>query len=1188
MIPERRVQFIMIDPTREICRIWKEWIQVLVQSKQFGSPSPQQLEPIWQQAIQFARNPEFGVEASIDSAEALARQIDEAAAENPVMASSLSTLSSSHAMVLMNCGRVRESLIVGKAIKRALHILAAFFGNNSQDLDLVRTMHSLALAHQQLGEFDNAIAEAEEAESLAAACQSWRYVVVCLLDRATASWHQSNGKEAILIIREARELAERENLQDQAALCLGNEGMFLADTDDWQTALQLLGQAIAAFDALEMYADAARSRLNRANACMQRDLYADAIEDYEAAATAFAQLGMVFESAGCSTGIADALRHLNRHEQALPVYLDTAEEYLALEATGKSAYCWHNASVCRTNLNQHEEALENIGRAIDLHTQANESHELAQAICTRGHALSNLGRHDESLASYRQAAEEFSALRDADQSAEATAHAAMALVQLGRPTEAIQEARQAFSFISENSVSEAGGRVHLAMGKAHEQLSRMADAERHFEQAVSAFEQSNSQLDEADSRVRLAGVLELTGRFLPGLQEFEKAERLFERTGNELGVARCQGSRGSVLLQLNRVNAALEEFARAADFFNSEAYPEQAAACQMNTGLARLQAGEYKDALEDFQRVDAHAIHGENRWRYHEGFGRALGYNGLADQAQHHFDRALAALDQVIEELGADGSQPGWQVSRQSILRHRRDCAANDPRVESAWSVLQQDSPDILDQLMLAGSKCNLKELLPAGTDTFSEARNHVADWINKHESAITDNQARAGRGSLRTLLESDPQDASDNAASADDGLMGTFRSRAAALRQNVRWPFTPDGTSGGVAGRESFRELQSALTPGWAVIDYRRLDARRIAAIVVTKSNSQILTLDLPHIAKAVGWSLRCFRLWRNGRGVPAGLALEICFETFCAPVLASLRGENIAGLYIACHDSLTLVPWEACRDKDGYLEERFAVARLETPMMLPKLPPVGVGGNAVSLVDSEPQTRPLASVVLAAIRSDTKGQIVSGPAARTALSTPQPAQCLHLACRGRTDDEFPELSRLWLGDEVLLAADILQHTELSPGTAVILEECRTSATAACRPKKAAGLIDSFLLRGAGCVLANVWNSNELCGTIMAQSVLTSLWPQVAGNPESTAAGPLAFALRKAHRQVRAMTLQESLDWCDKTLAGIGGSGKAGKNVRELASTLRLRGTRRPFDDPYYWAGFQAAGRMDVATGGV
>lgn len=236
----------------------------------------------------------------------------------------------------------------------------------------------------------------------------------------------------------------------------------------------------------------------------------------------------------------------------------------------------------------------------------------------------------------------------------------------------------------------------------------------------------------------------------------------------------------------------------------------------------------------------------------------------------------------------------------------------------------------------------------------------------------------------------------------------------------------------------------------------------------------------------------------------------------------------------------------------------------------------------------DPQPATAPLpySALEIAGIASlfapSARQVLLEERATSPALLQELPrARYAHLACHGEADLEEPLESRLHLADGPLSLRDVLAQGRLAETRLVALSACQTALIEFRRlPDEALGLPAGFLQNGAPCVVASLWQANDLATAFL---MIRFYRLHLAGDP-TEGIPPLApaAALRRAQlwlRQATTRELRQSLRIWRPAAGEAAPSGIEGVLARLSAqATARLAGKRldsQPFSSPSYWAPF-------------
>ena len=182
-----------------------------------------------------------------------------------------------------------------------------------------------------------------------------------------------------------------------------------------------------------------------------------------------------------------------------------------------------------------------------------------------------------------------------------------------------------------------------------------------------------------------------------------------------------------------------------------------------------------------------------------------------------------------------------------------------------------------------------------------------------------------------------------------------------------------------------------------------------------------------------------------------------------------------------------------------------------------------------------------------------------------------------LHFSCHGyyNWDDVMKSGLVLAKGDR-LTPADILSRVNLSATRLVTLSACETGITDfRTAPDEFVGLPAGLLQAGAPGVIATLWAVNDLSNMLLVERfyqhhLRDKLSP--------------ADALRKAQLWLRDATAKELSERFDREMALAPDRPRQPRMAfaaaeKHFTDYALQEGDKRPFADPYYWAGFAAYG---------
>lgn len=184
--------------------------------------------------------------------------------------------------------------------------------------------------------------------------------------------------------------------------------------------------------------------------------------------------------------------------------------------------------------------------------------------------------------------------------------------------------------------------------------------------------------------------------------------------------------------------------------------------------------------------------------------------------------------------------------------------------------------------------------------------------------------------------------------------------------------------------------------------------------------------------------------------------------------------------------------------------------------------------------------------------------------------ISWPQRGGYWHIASHASWDFGKPERSGIIMGKkQVATVNDILKLAPTYPPRLVFLSACETALINIKQDlDQFVGLATAFLATGAGGVIASQWPVSDAASALLA----ARFYQEHVGAKQSP-----AVALAKAQRWLAGATASElTIYVTSKVTAG----SAAREDAAPLAAYLGGFGaTVRPFENPYFWGGFQLYG---------
>jgi CHAT domain-containing protein len=245
----------------------------------------------------------------------------------------------------------------------------------------------------------------------------------------------------------------------------------------------------------------------------------------------------------------------------------------------------------------------------------------------------------------------------------------------------------------------------------------------------------------------------------------------------------------------------------------------------------------------------------------------------------------------------------------------------------------------------------------------------------------------------------------------------------------------------------------------------------------------------------------------------------LEALSQALIAPLAADLpsRGGTIA---IVPDGFLFDLPWTALKVEGEWIGACWQLSMLPSSVLCALPPSAGATGQPLALGCAGNPPLFQVEAELKAIQSAWPEAACIFPAARGDLARAQAPAWLHIAAHARVRPHEPLLSSLELADGSYLLAEALQ-LPLSGTRWVALSACETGSLPE-RGGVALALAGSFLLAGAGAVIASLWAVDDAATQLLMSQLYQALHDGAA----------LPEALQRAQGAVRAAGYAHPYYW--------------------------------------------------------
>jgi CHAT domain-containing protein len=555
----------------------------------------------------------------------------------------------------------------------------------------------------------------------------------------------------------------------------------------------------------------------------------------------------------------------------------------------------------------------------------------------------------------------------------------------------------------------------------------------------------------------------------------------------------------------------------------------------------------------------------EPLWRAYLRTARVLHAQARAPLAIFFGKRALAQIERERRSISAEDERldRGFLRDRIDVYRSVADWLMELARFDEALEVLQllkaQELYDFVSRdgaFRMPGGGPALDALESTLTDAYAatlpDDASAGAEIERLNRLKASGRITAAERRRLQSLL----QNASQSEAA-----------RTARIRRFIARNSQPneDVPAARAIDAASLRQaVQSA--PADAAVAFYLMAEKHLRILVATRRSQTevVIPIDAPALQREIG---RFLEVMGKRGAIEAGA--RSLYDTLARPVDEIARREGLTRLVLWLDGSLRYVPFSALRSATGYLGERYAIEMLSRNGLDTRveagapsaaaLPSVRGFGVTQAVAGYEPlpgMADELCSVVhgpIAGLRPSCDGALAGEgfanaefTAARFArlLQPPHAYSVLHVGTHFSLRPGNALRSYLVLGDGSRLMLDALSALDFTGLELVTLSACQTAMGGGRTDdgREIEGLSAIVQRRGARQVVASLWRVEDAS----TAQLMRAMYGALVRNPPDVAA-----ALRDAQQSVRAIEHD-----------GV-----------------------RPFEHPYYWAGFVITGTAASAS---
>jgi CHAT domain-containing protein len=332
------------------------------------------------------------------------------------------------------------------------------------------------------------------------------------------------------------------------------------------------------------------------------------------------------------------------------------------------------------------------------------------------------------------------------------------------------------------------------------------------------------------------------------------------------------------------------------------------------------------------------------------------------------------------------------------------------------------------------------------------------------------------------------------DAGDFDSAWVLSEQSRSRALLDVVRERVAPrTGAARIDTAPAAQANVRAALRPGEAIVEFHALDERLVAWVIRPDGmQGRVIPISRKDLTAKVD-AFRQTVFTRNAAAATWGTDLH-------ALLLEPLQLQGAEQLLIVPHDALHYLPFQALRDKGGYLIERHALAFAPSAGLAIQLVQRGPDGGGKLVAFGNPGTDP----TLALPNAEDEVKRISGlfpnnqvflqaaASKRRFHDVAASASILHVAAHAEVDLIDPLQSRILLApegnDTGFLEAREVYGLNLDAVSLVTLSACESGLGRIARGDEIMGFTRSFLSAGASTLMVSLWpvadDSTELLMT--------------------------------------------------------------------------------------------------------
>jgi tetratricopeptide (TPR) repeat protein/CHAT domain-containing protein len=547
--------------------------------------------------------------------------------------------------------------------------------------------------------YANAAAEFEQADD------PWQ-VGIYVAWQATLLVSLNRGEEALSLFEQAARLLAPFDRRE-AARCVMNQALCVAQVGRWTEALPLIQTALASFGALGMDSDVALAMANEA-ACFQN------LGRFEEGLELSRQAAQLLESgeprhlAGCLVTEGLCLALLERNAEALPLFQRAHPTLESVGATAESVRCAGHEADCLLQLGRPTEALPLYEQVIAADPAHVPPAEHGVYLLNYADALRESGRLQDARAMYRQARPILRAHVDPGTAGLSLMNEAVCVFMLGDPSTALRMLRSAAGRLREPKQAVNHARCLANEAACLAKLGRPEQAVALLHRARRETPPDATPHQTAVYLIIVATALVDARRAQEALALYDQARALLETHGHEGELGVCLNNEARCLERLGRPDEALNLFRRARAILERTGPPTEYALCLLNEAFTSTLPDD--EAIRLFElALEASAPIGpvadEIRWRAHYGLATRFRYQlhqqpEFAARAAAEISAAIEVVERSAGAVGVLEDRLSLRATYSEVFRTAVQLALDAGEVEVAFGRAQQAKARIVAELL--------------------------------------------------------------------------------------------------------------------------------------------------------------------------------------------------------------------------------------------------------------------------------------------------------------------------------------------------------------------------------------------------------------------------------------------------------------------------------------------------------